>query len=310
MGKDEETGESQFGFKDKAKAEETIRLLAEHELQYQKLTVRGLLGRAKRVLTLTKAEDKINNIQAAIGVFEKWIEENGGGSSNKNTKTDSADKVDTVPGLGFKDKEAAEKTLKILKGRDPDYQKLAVKGLIGSSKRVLSGTKNEDKIKAINEGVKVLEDFLEKFDKENRSKLNLAYLPSAVVTAFAAPKHSLAQEFISVYDKNAKGNYKHLRTLYPKDDDSTSWDIIRNKELNKIKEKIGDAKLFKEDGSPSAEHLQLIQWAYSPQADKVKSLANGSKDKTDRKRKSTRSSSSDSSSSDEDSNTPPKKQRS
>lgn len=51
MGKDEETGESQFGFKDKAKAEETIRLLAEHELQYQKLTVRGLLGRAKRVLT-------------------------------------------------------------------------------------------------------------------------------------------------------------------------------------------------------------------------------------------------------------------
>lgn len=51
MGKDEETGESQFGFKDKAKAEETIRLLAECEIQYQKLTVRGLLGRAKRVLT-------------------------------------------------------------------------------------------------------------------------------------------------------------------------------------------------------------------------------------------------------------------
>lgn len=60
---------------------------------------------------MTKAEEKINNINAAIKVFEKWIEENGGGSSNKNTKTDSDDKVETVPGLGFKDKEAAENTL-------------------------------------------------------------------------------------------------------------------------------------------------------------------------------------------------------
>lgn len=60
---------------------------------------------------MTKAEDKIKNIKAAIETFENWIEENGGGSSNKNSKTDSDDKVETVPGLGFKDKEAAEKTL-------------------------------------------------------------------------------------------------------------------------------------------------------------------------------------------------------
>lgn len=46
-----ENGDSQFGFKDKAKAEETLSLLEEHEMQYRKLTVRGLLGRAKRVLT-------------------------------------------------------------------------------------------------------------------------------------------------------------------------------------------------------------------------------------------------------------------
>lgn len=48
---DEKNGESKFGFKDEAKAEETLQLLAEHDLQYQKLTVRGLLSRAKRVLT-------------------------------------------------------------------------------------------------------------------------------------------------------------------------------------------------------------------------------------------------------------------
>lgn len=51
MGKDKEETESQYGFKNKEKAVETLKLLAEHDLQYQKLTVRGLLGRAKRVLT-------------------------------------------------------------------------------------------------------------------------------------------------------------------------------------------------------------------------------------------------------------------
>lgn len=51
MGKDDAASESKFGFKDKDKALETIKLLAEHDVQYQKLTVRGLLGRAKRVLS-------------------------------------------------------------------------------------------------------------------------------------------------------------------------------------------------------------------------------------------------------------------
>lgn len=44
-------GESKFGFKDMEKALETLKLLESHDMQYRKLTVRGLLGRAKRVLT-------------------------------------------------------------------------------------------------------------------------------------------------------------------------------------------------------------------------------------------------------------------
>lgn len=44
-------------------------------------------------------------------VFEKWQDEHSGAQLEKNAKTSSADKVDTVPGLGFKDKEAAVKTL-------------------------------------------------------------------------------------------------------------------------------------------------------------------------------------------------------
>lgn len=47
-------------------------------------------------------------------------------------------KADTVPGLGFKDKDKALETIKNLDGRDPDYQKLAIKGLIGRAKRTLT----------------------------------------------------------------------------------------------------------------------------------------------------------------------------
>ncbi|KAG4074820.1 hypothetical protein HA402_014374 [Bradysia odoriphaga] len=305
-----ENGESQFGFKDKAKAEETLTLLEEHDMQYRKLTVRGLLGRAKRVLTMTKAEEKIKNIKEAMEVFENWLEENGGGSSNKNTKTDSNDKVDTVPGLGFKDKEAAEKTLKILDGRDPDYQKLAVKGLIGSSKRVLGGTKNEDKIKAIKEGVAVLEEFLEKFELENRSKLNFAYLAHSIIASFPKPSNKLAAEFVDVYGGRAKGNYKHLRTLYPEDNDSLTWDIVRNQEVKLLKEKIAknNAKLFNEDGSPTEDHLNMIYWAYSPQTDKVKSFAEKNKTKGEKRKSSAQSS--DSSSDSEEEQNKSKKRRS
>lgn len=64
---------------------------------------------------MTKAEDKKQNIQAAIGVFEEWIEQNAGSTSKKsssNSTKDDKEKPDTVAGLGFKDKDAALKTLK------------------------------------------------------------------------------------------------------------------------------------------------------------------------------------------------------
>lgn len=64
---------------------------------------------------MTKAEEKRTNIQSAIDVFEEWLEQNTSSKSsekaNKSTN-DAKEKADTVPGLGFKDKEAALKTLK------------------------------------------------------------------------------------------------------------------------------------------------------------------------------------------------------
>ncbi|XP_075152058.1 uracil-DNA degrading factor [Haematobia irritans] len=297
--------DSKFGFKNKEKAEETLVLLESHDMQYRKLTVRGLLGRAKRVLSMTKAEDKVKNINDAIEVFEKWLSENGGDAANKNAKTSGDDKVETVPGLGFKDKEAAEKTLKILEDRDPEYQKLAIKGLIGSSKRVLSGTKNEEKIQSIKDGVQILEDFLEKFETENLIKNNRAYFAYDIIAKLPQPEDKLQAEFLKAYGgPKAKGNYKHLRTMYPEEDDTTSWDIIRNRNIAKILAKIKeeDAKLFDDTGKPSDLHMQLIHWAYSPQPDKVKSYASTLKTecKKAEKRKCEDESASGSSSSDDD----------
>lgn len=51
--------DSKFGFKNKEKAEETLVHLESHDMQYRKLTVRGLLGRAKRVLSSKKTDSHL-----------------------------------------------------------------------------------------------------------------------------------------------------------------------------------------------------------------------------------------------------------
>ncbi|KAJ8705139.1 hypothetical protein PYW08_012459 [Mythimna loreyi] len=326
MGK-EDKEDSGFGFKDKAKALETLRLLEQHDLNYRRLTVRGLLGRAKRVLTMTKAEDKIKNIKEAMEVFEGWLAEL---ADDKNKKTDKkedkkkpdkkvekkAEKksdsddsssssdvsmedkkeekkelpADTVPGLGFKDAAAAEGTLRELQGRDPDYQKLAVKGLIGRAKRVLTCTRDETKISNIKEAMSIFEKFLDDFDSLHLSRQNNPYVSLGVVrTAQRLAGDSVSEQqkaFISAY-ASVRGEYKRLRTV--RADGGSTWDIVRNEALKELKEKYADAKLFTDKDSPTEEHLQLLLWAYSPEPARVKKYVpetkEEAKDTSDRKRR-------------------------
>ncbi|VVC99042.1 unnamed protein product [Leptidea sinapis] len=319
MGKDdkEETG---FGFKDKAKAEETLRLLEEHDMNYRRLTVRGLLGRAKRVLSMTKAEDKIKNIKEAMVVFEAWLADL---DKNKDKKTDKKEKVkekqkedkkeddnasssdvemeekpkdkkelpaETVPGLGFKDKETAENTVKELEGRDPDYQKLAVKGLLGRAKRVLTCTRDETKLSNIKEAMSLFEKFLDDFDTLHMSKQNNPYLPLGIVrTCLELAGGTVTDQqrsFIAAYS-SVGGQYKRLRTVAEKEDGKT-WDIVRNQALKELKEKHADVKLFNDKEEPTNEHLEMLLWAYSPEAARVKKLIPETEDKSksdDRKRR-------------------------
>ncbi|KAF5272298.1 hypothetical protein FQR65_LT04955 [Abscondita terminalis] len=182
---------------------------------------------------------------------------------------------DTVPGLGFKDKEKALETLKVLEGRDPDYQKLAIKGLIGRAKRTLTLTKAEDKLQNIKDAMDVFETWLQNYEKNNLAKENRPYLPLATLHVFKPliNKHKIqdqkAKDFLSAYE-SVNGDYKHLRTVSSGDDEPT-WDIVRNKHLKKIFKSIEDDKpdMWKND-LPTEKHLELIMWAHSPDASKIK----------------------------------------
>ncbi|XP_052746113.1 ankyrin repeat domain-containing protein 11 isoform X2 [Bicyclus anynana] len=322
MGKDDKE-DSGFGFKDRAKAEETLRLLEQHEPNYRRLTVRGLLGRAKRVLGMTKAEDKIKNIKEAMEVFENWLAELDKNKEKKpekkekekarkseekeSKKKDNEDSdsdvemeekpkekkelpADTVPGLGFKDKDAADNTLKELEGRDPDYQKLAVKGLIGRAKRVLTCTRDETKLSNIKEAISIFDKFLDDFDTMHLSKQNNPYISLPIVRTCKTMADDITDQqksFIAAYT-SVRGEYKRLRTVLAAEGGKT-WDVVRNAALKELKEKHADAKLFNDKDEPTAEHLEMLLWAYSPEAARVKKLipeTKASEDVNDRKRRS------------------------
>ncbi|KAJ3665072.1 hypothetical protein Zmor_000585 [Zophobas morio] len=184
-------------------------------------------------------------------------------------------KADTVPGLGFKDKEKALETIKNLEGRDPDYQKLAIKGLIGRAKRTLTLTKDKEKLQNINEAMAVFDEWLNNFEKNGSSKENRSYLPLNAIKALLPLKKQYkiddpqVESFYNAY-KEASGEYKNLRTVSSGENEPT-WDIVRNTELKKLLKDIEDNKpnLWKDD-LPTEEHMKLILWGYSPDASKIK----------------------------------------
>ncbi|XP_013142147.1 PREDICTED: uncharacterized protein LOC106105994 isoform X2 [Papilio polytes] len=207
---------------------------------------------------------------------------------DKTKKEDKKDlPPDTVPGLGFKDKVTAESTLKELEGRDPDYQKLAVKGLIGRAKRVLTCTRDETKISNIKEAMSLFDKFLDDFDTMHLSKQNNPYISLGIVRTCVGKAEGLISEqqksFIEAYS-SVNGEYKRLRTVSEKEGGKT-WDIVRNAALKELKEKYADAKLF-DDDEPTKEHLEMLLWAYSPEQARVKKTIKETKEESDSDSKS------------------------
>lgn len=86
--------------------------------------------------------------------------------------------------LSFKDKEKALQSIKSLEGRDISYQFHAISGLIKRARRVISCTKDKQKIKNMTEAVEVFENWITDYNVNGRSKENFNYLAIDIVQAF------------------------------------------------------------------------------------------------------------------------------
>lgn len=124
--------------------------------------------------------------------------------------------------------------------------------------------------------MKIFEDWLKGYEKNNVAKENRPYLPLDTVKLLSALKKKYnvedkkAEEFIQAY-KSVKGEYKNLRTVSA-GEGAPTWDIVRNTHLKPIVKKIDDDNpdMWDDDGLPTKDHLELILWAYSPDAAKIK----------------------------------------
>lgn len=96
--------------------------------------------------------------------------------NERNEKTESS--------LGFKDKQKALQSMKSLEGRDISYQYHAISGLVKRAKRVISCTKDEQKIKNMREAIEVFENWITDYNVNGRSKENFNYLTIDIVRAF------------------------------------------------------------------------------------------------------------------------------
>lgn len=77
-------------------------------------------------------------------------------------------------------------------------------------------------------------------------------------------------QFLKSY-KDCDGDYKKLRTVASGEEKPT-WDIVRNKHLTDLLKKVDDddLDLWNSDELPTKIHTELIMWAYSPDASKIK----------------------------------------
>lgn len=87
-------------------------------------------------------------------------------------------------GMGFKNKQKALDTLKILDGRDISYQYHVITSFVSRAKRTLQITRDEEKLANLRDALKVFEDWVADYKENNRGKENFAYLSIETIKAF------------------------------------------------------------------------------------------------------------------------------
>lgn len=189
--------------------------------------------------------------------------------------------ADSFTGGGFKNKEKAIETLRLLEDKDITYQYHVISTLYNRAKVILKRTKDAEKIKNLTEGVEVFEKWVEDYKGHCRHKENFGYLSFDVVSAYEklAEYHKLEDNgFLEAYGE-VDGDYKKLRNKIVRNLEIT-WDVYRNRSLRPLVKEINDKNpcMFETkeplNGLPTKLHLQIIMWGYSPDASKIKKNMN------------------------------------
>lgn len=187
----------------------------------------------------------------------------------------------TFQGAGFKDKEKALETLRLLEDRDVTYQYNIVNSMYNRAKVILKRTTDKEKVRNLTESIAVFESWIDDYKSRARAKENLAYLPLETVEAYEklAEHYAIEQNgFLNAY-KEVDGDLKKLRSKKVAGLDVT-WDVHRNRSLKPLIDNMNNEKTIlyetKEplSGLPTKEHTELIMWGYSSDASKVKRSTN------------------------------------
>lgn len=190
--------------------------------------------------------------------------------------------TESLPGIGFKDKQKAEETIKILKEKDITYQYHVINTMYNRGKVILKRTQDEEKVKNLTEAITIFEKWIDDYKSHSRYKENFGYLPLDIIVAYQklAKHYGICDNgFLEAY-KEVDGDYKKLRNK-PVKDLNVTWDVHRNRSIKPLLSIIKDKNeimyettkdLF--NGLPSKMHTEIIMWGYSPDPAKIKKFLN------------------------------------
>ncbi|XP_022194184.2 uncharacterized protein LOC111051904 isoform X2 [Nilaparvata lugens] len=210
---------------------------------------------------------------------------NGWGQGGQLFGTEATE--NTFQGAGFKDKDKAQETLRLLDGRDPPYQFQIINSMYNRAKVIYKRTTDKDKRHNLNEAIDVFEKWIDDYKSHSRSKENFSYLPLELMEDYLplAKHYKISDTFLIAF-KQVDGDIKKLRMKKVPETEIT-WDIERNRNLRKLNENIRSnyLQLFETDeplrGLPSKEHTEMILWGYSNDSTKIKKCIPLIKEKID-----------------------------
>ena len=234
-----------------------------------------------RKMEMRNKKDKtINKSKQVGGDMELYTDKNPGS---------------TLEGTGYKDKETAEKTIKLIEKRSPIYQKAVVNTMYHRAKN------HKNKTPEMKDAMKVFKKWLKKHkkDKPKYDYLNLdlikkyekladEYNISRVARGLKPPTKT-SRGFLEVYKKarGKKGKLPFIPT-FKDNPEGQDYDSYRESFLNaRIGQmKAAKTKLYytsgKYKGLPTKQHVILIMHAYSPDPQGIRSKVNQLKELDDK----------------------------